>query len=165
MSSIFSIDPGPTESAYTVLSNGRIIAFGKVSNQQMRDLLMLTANPNFKGVVAIEEIASYGMPVGREVFQTVHWSGRFTELAERNGARVISIPRGEIKIYLCGSAKAKDANIRQSLLDKVGPQGTKKHPGPTYGISKDVWAALAVAVTVEFRLNNKTNIDSILEEL
>jgi hypothetical protein len=43
--------------------------------------------------------------------------------------------------------KAKDANIRQALIDKIGPQGTKKDPGPTYGISKDVWSALAIAVT------------------
>jgi len=42
--------------------------------------------------------------------------------------------------------RAKDANIRQALLDLIGPQGTKKTPGPTYGIKSHTWAALAVAV-------------------
>ena len=40
------------------------------------------------------------------------------------------------------------ANIRQALLDLIGPQGTKKAPGPTYGVRSHEWAALAVAVTV-----------------
>jgi hypothetical protein len=42
--------------------------------------------------------------------------------------------------------RAKDANIRQALLDLIGPQGTKAQPGPTYGIKSHTWAALAVAV-------------------
>jgi hypothetical protein len=32
-----------------------------------------------------------------------------------------------------------------------GPPGTKKFPGVLYGISNDVWAALAVAVTYTIR--------------
>ena len=52
----------------------------------------------------------------------------------------------QIKVHLCESARAKDGNVRQALIDRIGAQGTKKKPGPTYGVSKDVWAALAVAV-------------------
>jgi len=33
------------------------------------------------------------------------------------------------------------------LIDRFGKQGTKKHPGPLYGITKDIIAAFAVAVT------------------
>ena len=40
--------------------------------------------------------------------------------------------------------KAKDSNIRQALIDRFGPVGTKKNPGWFYGVSKDVWAAIAV---------------------
>jgi hypothetical protein len=54
--------------------------------------------------------------------------------------------RKDIKLFLCGTMRAKDANIRQALIDKIGPQGTKKTPGPTYGIKSHTWAALAVAV-------------------
>ena len=37
--------------------------------------------------------------------------------------------------------------MRQALLDRVGPRGTAKAPGPTYGLKADEWAALGVAVT------------------
>jgi len=43
--------------------------------------------------------------------------------------------------------KAKDANIRQALIDKLGPVGTKKSPGPLWGVKSHIWSALAVAVT------------------
>jgi hypothetical protein len=36
--------------------------------------------------------------------------------------------------------------VRQALIDRLGLQGTKKAPGPTYGIKSHEWAALAVAV-------------------
>jgi hypothetical protein len=59
--------------------------------------------------------------------------------------------RATVKAHLCRSAKAKDSNVRQALIDLFGGKenaiGTKKTPGPLYGISGDVWAALAVAVT------------------
>ena len=54
-------------------------------------------------------------------------------------------------MYLCHSMKAKDGNIRQAILDLYGGKdvalGNKKRPGPLYGVSKDIWAALAVAIT------------------
>jgi hypothetical protein len=96
--------------------------------------------------LAVEMIASYGMPVGREVFETCVWIGRFVQ-AWQPGAHEF-VYRRDVKMYLCGSNRAKDGNIRQALLDLVGPQGTKKAPGPTYGLRGDEWAALAVAVTI-----------------
>jgi hypothetical protein len=36
--------------------------------------------------------------------------------------------------------------VRQALIDRLGPQGTKKNPGPTYGMRSHLWAALAVGV-------------------
>lgn len=84
------------------------------------------------------------MPVGAEVFETVFWSGRF---AQAWGLNFHRIKRHEVKMHLCHNMRAKDGNIRQALIDKLGPQGVKKSPGPTYGISGDCWSALAVAVT------------------
>jgi hypothetical protein len=53
--------------------------------------------------------------------------------------------------------KAKDANIRQALIDIYGGNdkaiGNKKTPGPLYGIKGDLWAALAVAVTFGRRIS------------
>ena len=99
-------------------------------------------------------IASYGMPVGAEVFSTCLWIGRFIEkwvtftcLPEPQ-----LIPRGDIKLHLCRSLRAKDANVRQALIDRFGAPGTKKAPGALYGVTSHCWAALALAVCAFDRL-------------
>ena len=62
--------------------------------------------------------------------------------------------RREVKLYLCGSIRAKDANIIQALIDRFAPgvsnkgKGVKKSPGFFYGFKKDVWQAFALAVTI-----------------
>jgi hypothetical protein len=93
--------------------------------------------------IAIEWIESYGMAVGQDVFRTVFQIGR---MQQQLGA-VRLIPRRDVKLTLCGSARAKDTNIRQALIDAIGPVGTKKNPGPLYGVTGHYWAALAVAYT------------------
>jgi hypothetical protein len=80
------------------------------------------------------------------VFETCIWIGRFTELSRLAGGKLSRVFRRDIKLHLCNSPRAKDANVRQALIDRLGPQGTKKLPGPTYGVKSHEWAALAVAV-------------------
>jgi len=99
-------------------------------------------------VLAIEMFASMGMVVGREVFETCVWIGRYIE-CWRDPDAVRLVYRRDVKLHLCGQARAKDKNVSQALKDLLGPQGTKKAPGPTYGVSSHAWAALGVAVTVE----------------
>lgn len=141
---IFAIDPGNTESAWIEYKPATrcIAAFAKERNEAV--LRKVNEVGSFAGnLLAIEMIASYGMPVGREVFETCVWIGRFIEAW---GGEHRKIYRKDVKLHLCNSVRAKDGNIRQALIDRIGPQGVKKSPGPTYGISKDVWSALAVAV-------------------
>jgi hypothetical protein len=146
---ILAIDPGPTESAFVVWITGREIRSplddsGKTSNVR----LLEDIDYAFRGQInqcVIEQMCCYGMPAGQEIFQTVRWAGRFEE---RFGAdRVIYIPRLKVKQHLCHDSRAKDSNIRQALIDRFGKPGTKKAPGLLYGVSGDVWAALALAVT------------------
>lgn len=153
MSLIVAIDPGPTESAWIRFDVGvmRIVDFAKESNDTVLALIKFWAScrvgsptPDSPCRIVIEQIASFGMPVGAEVFETCVWSGRFME---RWGGPCDRIKRHEVKTHLCHSSRAKDGNIRAALIDKLGPPGTKAKPGPTYGISGDAWAALAVAVT------------------
>lgn len=70
-------------------------------------------------------IASYGMPVGKEVFETCVWIGKF---AEASGMKESYIYRKDEKMNICHSMKAKDSNIRQALIDRFGVVGTKKNP-------------------------------------
>jgi hypothetical protein len=117
----------------------KIVDHGHLPNAEIRQILIGREYDH----VACEMIASYGMAVGASTFETCVWIGRFIEVSR---VEVELIFRKDIKLFLCGTMRAKDANIRQALLDKIGPQGTKKTPGPTYGIKSHTWAALAVAV-------------------
>lgn len=141
---LLAIDPGPEQSAYVRYAD-RLHEFGILKNQELLKLLRKRVADN----MSCEGVASYGMPVGKETFDTCIWIGRF---AEAWGKRWSLIYRPNIKMFLCGSLRAKDSHVRQVLLDKFGPGrqkavGTKRAPGPLYGITSHMWSALAVAVT------------------
>lgn len=152
---IFSIDPGNRQSAYSLLNEElRPIEFGKVDNHDLLNIIgsfyiKTSINENDVPFV-IEMIGHYGtgMPAGKDVFDTCVWIGRFTEIYHQlTSKEPIYIMRKDEKINLCGNMKAKDGNIRQALIDRFGVVGTKKNKGWFYGVSNDVWAAIAVGVT------------------
>ena len=159
---ILAIDPGTTESAYVVYDSetGDILAKAKLPNQRLSSIV--------GGIDAdtcvIEMIASYGMAVGREVFETCVWVGRFAEIWDKRYKRLVSqfVYRKDVKMCLCGTTKAKDANIRQAIIDRYPPGGGGKLPqvgvkanqGPLYGVSKDIWAAIGVAITYAETVGN-----------
>ena len=137
---ILAIDPGSTESALAELRDGELLRTAKISNAAM--LLFLEATvPDAE--LTIEMISSYGMPVGKEVFDTCVWIGRFQQ-AYKGPSRLVY--RKTIVGRLCNDAKATDKNVRQVVIDHFGPPGTKKNPGATFGVTKDCWAALGVAL-------------------
>lgn len=150
MSRILAIDPGTTESGWCLYEDGRVVAADVFDNNDMLDTVYHTPADR----LAIEMIASYGMAVGREVFETCVWIGRFKQSWHDPDA-VQLVYRRDVKLHLCGTSKAKDANIRQALLDlfprtgggKTPQIGTKAQPGPLFGVSSHAWAALGVAVT------------------
>lgn len=152
---ILALDPGTLQTGYCLYDGSRVVESGVMFNY---DLLPALNSVQFKFYqaeqLAIEMIASYGMPVGREVFETCVWIGRFQQ-AWRAPEAVKLVYRKDVKMHLCGTPKAKDANIRQAIIDlfpAIGggatPQiGTKAAPGPLYGVSSHAWAALGVALT------------------
>lgn len=146
-----AIDPGNVESAYVVIgADYRPIKFGKIRN----DLLL---GGELVGIAVqstvIEMVASYGMAVGADVFETCVWIGRFYQGLTTGGYGPVQlVKRLPVKTHHCHSAKATDANIRQALVDRFAlgqpnhGKGTKKDPGWFYGFHSDVWAAYALAV-------------------
>lgn len=143
---ILAIDPGTTQSAWVLYGKaGDILSFGKSANEEVVELVSQWT----LATVVIEKVESYGMAVGSDVFETVRWAGRFEQAAAPR--TVVRLPRREVKLHLCGQSRAKDPNVRQALLDRWGGKeravGRKSAPGPLHGVSGDVWAALAVAVT------------------
>ena len=152
---ILAIDPGNVLSGWCVVDDETLkpLLFDKSINRLVLDLM---ERPDgmvpFSGVV-IERVASYGMAVGKEVFQTCEWIGRFTQRAEDLGLPVEYVYRREEKLHICGDSKAKDANIRQALIDRFAEhdlkngKGTKDNPDWFYGFKSDIWSAYALAIT------------------
>lgn len=136
---ILGIDPGTTVSGWALYDAGKVIDTGIADNEDL--LHGLPCMP--ADILALEVFEARGMPIGNDSIETIIWTGRFMQAWPHEWQRV---KRSAIKLHLCGSSKAKDGNIRQALIDKLGPPGTKKKPGNTYGVSSHGWAALAVAV-------------------
>ena len=159
---ILAIDPGNIETGYVIIENdlSRVIDKGKIKNEDLISLILSNKYKLDDG--AIEMVACYGMPVGKEVFDTCVWIGRIYEtIYSMYNIKPMFIYRKQVKINLCGTMKAKDSNIVQALIDRFAPytsnkgKGTKKEPGYFYGFKKDIWQAFAVAVThVDKNLNN-----------
>jgi Holliday junction resolvasome RuvABC endonuclease subunit len=149
MPKILAIDPGNTQSGVAILEmpNFRLEWFAKLPNE---DVVKVAKRYDFDEV-AIEMVACYGMPVGKDVFETCLWIGRFIEQLKEH--KISFVYRKEEKIHLCGSMKAKDSNIKQALVNRYAKhdfksgKGTKKNPDTFYGVAKDVWQAVAVGVT------------------
>ena len=98
--------------------------------------------------IAIEWVESFGMRVGSEVFETVYNIGRIAETVDGHVHRVT---RKQVKIALVGHSRANDADVRLAICEMYGGKakaiGTKKEPGPLYGVKGHCWSALAVAIT------------------
>jgi hypothetical protein len=146
VTSVLAIDPGSAQSAWLRFEGERPRGFGITANDVLVRALRTGGLPE---VVVIEKVESYGMAVGAEVFDTVLWAGRFAEAVHR--VPVVLLPRRAVKLALCADSRARDGNIRQALIDRFGGKdaavGRKAAPGPLHGISRDVWSALAIAVT------------------
>lgn len=150
-----AIDPGNIESAYCLIDTETLKpeVFGKVANAELLEKIYCF-NCSQELQYAIEMIACYGMAVGKEVFDTCVWIGKFSEAITMGAHKPYTfIFRREEKLHICQSPKAKDSNIIQALKDRFGDKGTKASPGFFYGFSKDVWQAYAVGLTfIETRL-------------
>lgn len=148
---VIGLDPGPERSAWCALNGaGDPLTWSILPNAQAVNDLRLLQAVDPRAVLCVEMVASYGMPVGASIFETCVWIGRFLDAWEAAGGRTDRLTRIQIKSHLCHSAKACDSNIRWALIDLYGGNaaiGTKRLPGPLYGIKRDGWAALAVART------------------
>ena len=146
---LLAIDPGNEMSAYCLLDEGyKIIEAGKVENSVLIDYIFLNAKRIDH--IAVEMIASYGMPVGAEVFETCVMIGKIERTAEQREIEHSRVFRNEEKLCICNNSRAKDTNIRAGLIARFAKHdfkrgtGTKTAPDHFYGVSKDMWAAFAV---------------------
>lgn len=145
---IIAIDPGYRRSA-VVRFDGRLVLIHDIRDNE--EMLLDLRTSKQQAVLVLEEMqlftSNYG--VGREIFDSVFWSGRFAEAwSPRRFDRIL---RSKVRGHL-GATKGGDAAVRQALIDRFGPYketaiGSKRSPGPLYGVKADEWSALAIAVT------------------
>ncbi len=153
---VLAIDPGTYSSGVVVYDYdaesrgpGKVIFHSpEFLNSDLMDFLRYGIECNHINEAAIEMVGYYGtgMTVGKLVFHTVIWIGRFYATLERYEVPVTLYLRKSIAYELCGNRNAKEKNINQACRDWVGERGTSKEPGPTYGVTDHAWSALAVAV-------------------
>lgn len=147
---IFAVDPDPQGGATVLLTNqGELVSHSRDVPVSAICSIIMEKKP---GRVVVEGLQSYGMPVGRSVFETAMVVGSIRFACQLAGVGFDEITRTQAKAAVCNAARAKDPQVRAALIDLYGGDreraiGTKKAPGPLYGIAKDEWAALAVGLT------------------
>jgi len=142
---ILAIDPGNEQSAFVLWDGEKILNAAIIKNSEL--LAGIIGSSEFKDEMVVEMVACMGMAVGKTVFETVFWIGRFYQ-AFRGGKN--RLYRKDVKMHLCNSMRAKDSNISQALRDRFGEKPTKTKPNPVYGdfkLKRDEWQAMALAVT------------------
>lgn len=141
---LLAIDAGTTTSGVCEFNNGKIISSDKaMPNGEVLEML----RENKYQVVAFEMISSYGMPVGRETFETILWIGQFIEAANWT-CEVRVIPRYAVKHHWTGKTAANDSIVRGALFEIFGDKGTKKNPGFFYGVVSHALQAAAAGLFV-----------------
>ena len=139
---ILGVDPGNEQSAYLAWDTDqqRPLHMGIVKNEELEHFFTTMHPPD---TVVIEFPQSYGLAVGRHIFHTCRWVGRFEAALYRAGNRDVRlIGRPSVKGQIGGRT---DAEIRASLRLRFGDA---KKGERLEGVKKDIWAALAVCVAI-----------------
>ncbi len=150
MQVVLAIDPDPRGGSWVLCDERGVRSHER--NCQMRHLKQAIKGAGvMKHQVVVEDVVSYGMLVGREVFDTVKNIGEIRGACRQHGVPFDLLSRVQVKTALCRSARAKDANVRAALMDLYGGSreaavGRKASPGPLYGLVADEWAALALGL-------------------
>lgn len=166
---ILAIDPGTTQSAYALLNDAyQVLSADKVENSVMMDIIAST--PGIDAVIIEDMEPRYprngkdsnaaGAIVGASTYTTLKWMGKFDLTAQVRGIAVYWIYRRDERAALirkkelpADAPKHADGQIRAALIarfavhDKANGKGTKATPDTFYGVSGDMWQAIAVGVT------------------
>lgn len=165
---VLCIDPGPDQSGYVLVQDGKVIEGGRKDNDELLvqiDLLnhyvmfgtIFTpgnvtereTEAERKYTVIIEWLSCYGSAIGQSVLRTAEACGRFREMVESvYGTTYLELTRPEVCRRLAGQTRGiTKAVIRRAVIDIMGEIGTKREPGPLYimrSAGPHAWDALAL---------------------
>lgn len=158
MTPVFGIDPGTVQSAYVVWDGQakEILEKATLPNDEFMDRFHRYP---YLHPVGLEMVQNYGTPMGNDLIETIVFTGQIIWECKLKGAQLVKLRRPKIKVAICNDSKAKDGWIRQALIDRIGPVGTKLNPGPTYGVVAHEWQCLAAAVVCWDMLNGGKNYE------
>jgi hypothetical protein len=152
---VVGIDPGPREHAAVMLCGDRVEVVDVAKPSGLTRLLIDRRVSSV--VVAYEQFAPFGSSLDDGSLRTIFETGRLVEdmgeaMACLPAVQFVGIRRQQAKRFLVGRTSCGDTEVRGALIERFGPTkelaiGTKKKPGPLYGITSHHWAALAIAVT------------------
>jgi len=151
---VLGLDPGPANSGLVLYdSDAREVIEARKSISTAAALALLTEVASKFGIdlVAIERVQSYGI-AGASLLRTAEVGGMLHYCAMREEVKVVWLYRREVLRGLDVTGKGnRDSLVRQRLIeihggDRASAVGTKKQPGPLYGVASHAWSALAVAV-------------------
>lgn len=150
MQTIFAIDPGPETSGYVFYDPDKetIIQMGaQTPNHHIMDMAR-TAGVIHDGAVilAVEAVEPFGKMLGNDLMNTILLIGRIQEATME--CPIFLVTHKDTKRNLCGTTDVKNKHVREAIEERIGKPGTKKLPGPTFGITDHTRSALAVAITV-----------------
>jgi len=123
MNRILALDPGTEKSGWATVcrKTGRIHDSGTELN-----LEALARIARHRGPVAIEQMQEQGRGVlGKTTVWAMLWSGRFWEVADRQGNIVIWIPRSTAKSQAGAHPSDDDAGLARALRRNHGDCGER----------------------------------------
>lgn len=167
---IVAVDPGPITSGMVVYDReeSRVVRCNpKAELYDLRAEVWWAA----RNSAALCFERTQAGPPSTQVVLTTEVVGRLMEMADAVDLPWTAYYRRHVLFALgVGGAKSKDAVVRQVLLGLHGGTqgvaiGTKKNPGPLYGVSSHGWAALAVAVTHNVKMRASIEVDPLTSRL
>ena len=156
---ILCVDPGPEFSGALDFDGVNFtIASAEYENNELLALLQ-KIGPEGNGFVKkliIEDIVGYGSAVGQTTFDTMFWVGRMVQAfgAEHS----VRVSRRDVRMFFLNSASGSKSAMRHALYD-LFPQtgggtrpaiGTKKEPGPLFGITSHLHEALQLGMWYKY---------------
>ena len=115
MRNVLAIDPGTARSGWMSFDDSNEPQeWGWWENERILGNLL-----NDRGHLVIEDMAHFGsnIRVGRDVFETCKWMGRFQQ---KNTGDTTYLGRVAIKTHITGMASSKDKDVRIALIDRYG---------------------------------------------
>lgn len=152
---ILGIDPGPTTSGAVIYCSRERRVLAAASALTVDEVLTwIRFGSPIKFMhdrVIIEQVMSQGQS-GNDLLRTAEISGRFWQAADDADMLdlpPVYMPRREVCSALAVSGAGKDRQIRDAMIELHGGSkavavGTKKAPGPLYGVSGHAWQALGL---------------------